>query len=141
MKYGKQILAAAAAAVLTMTLAPAAIPQDAAPDTPETVMATFRVKPGQIDAFVKMMPDYWAALRERDMVMPTPHVLLRGEENGKPIVVEILSWRAHGIPDNVPPDIQAYWDKMNAMVEGRDGLKGIEYPEMTIVPVKESPAK
>jgi hypothetical protein len=85
-----------------------------------------------------MMPEYWGALRERNMVIPAPHILLRGEENGKPIVVEILSWREHGIPDDVPPAIQAYWDRMNAMVEARDGHKGIEFPEMTIVPVKDS---
>ncbi len=115
--------------------------QDATADGPETVMATYRVKPAQIDAFLNMMPAYWAALRERDMVVPAPHVLLRGEEDGKPIVVEVLSWREHGIPDNVPPEIQAYWDKMNAMVEARGGHKGIEFPEMTIVPIKDPPAK
>jgi hypothetical protein len=103
--------------------APAMMRQDAAADGPETVMATYRVKPAQIDAFLKMMPEYWAALRKRNMVVPTPHVLLRGEEDGKPIVVEILSWREHGIPDNVPPEIQAYWNKMSAMVEARGGAQ------------------
>ncbi|MFZ0275174.1 MAG: hypothetical protein WB524_09295 [Acidobacteriaceae bacterium] len=140
MKYARQMAAMLAVGILSALLVPAAFGQDAA-DGPETVMATYRVKPAQIDAFLKMMPDYWAALRERDMVIPAPHVLLRGEENGKPIVVEILSWKAHGIPDDVPPEIQAYWDKINAMVEARDGHKGIEFPEMTIVPVKDLTAK
>jgi hypothetical protein len=140
MKYAKQMAAVFAVGILSALLAPATFSQDAA-DGPETVMATYRVKPAQIDAFLRMMPDYWAALRERDMVIPSPHVLLRGEENGKPIVVEVLSWKAHGIPDDVPPEIQAYWDKMNAMVEARDGHKGIEFPEMTIVPMKDPPAK
>lgn len=140
MKYARQMAAVLAIGILSALLVPAAFGQDAA-DGPETVMATYRLKPAQIDAFLKMMPDYWAALRERDMVIPAPHVLLRGEENGKPIVVEILSWKAHGIPDDVPPEIQAYWDKMNAMVEARDGHKGIEFPEMTIVPVKDLTAK
>jgi hypothetical protein len=140
MKYARQMAAMLAIGILSALLVPAAFGQDAA-DGPETVMATYRVKPAQIDAFLKMMPDYWAALREQDMVIPAPHVLLRGEENGKPIVVEILSWKAHGIPDDVPPEIQAYWDKMNAMVEARDGHKGIEFPEMTIVPVKDLTAK
>lgn len=140
MKYAKQMAAVFAVGILSALLAPAAFSQDAA-DGPETVMATYRVKPAQIDAFLRMMPDYWAALRERDMVIPSPHVLLRGEENGKPIVVEVLSWKAHGIPDDVPPEIQAYWDRMNAMVEARDGHKGIEFPEMTIVPMKDPPAK
>jgi hypothetical protein len=138
MKIPKSMLAALGLALAT-ALSTAVFAQDA--DTPETVMATYRVKPAQIDAFLKMMPSYWAALRERDMVLSSPHVLLRGEENGKPVVVEILSWREHGIADNVPPEIQAYWDKMNAMVEARDGHKGIEFPEMTLVPIAEHPAK
>lgn len=137
MKNRRGVFAVLAAAVLATLLIPAAMGQDAA-DGPETVMATYRVKPAQVDAFLKMMPEYWAALRERDMVVPSPHVLLRGEENGKPIVVEILSWKAHGIPDAVPPEIQSYWDKMNTMVEARDGHKGIEFPEMTLVPVRDA---
>lgn len=137
MKNKRGVFAWLAAAVLATMLVPAAIAQDAA-DGPETVMATYRLKPAQVDAFLKMMPEYWAALRARDMVIPSPHVLLRGEENGKPIVVEILSWKAHGIPDDVPPEIQAYWDRMNAMVEARDGHKGIEFPEMTLVPIRDA---
>lgn len=141
MRIGKQVWGVILFGALFGVLTSGALGPDAAADSPETVMATYRVKPEEIDAFLKMMPEYWAALRERDMVIPVPHVLLRGEENGKPIVVEILSWKAHGIPDDVPPAIQAYWDKMNAMVEARDGHKGIEFPEMTIVPVKDLPAK
>jgi hypothetical protein len=138
MRIGKQVWGVVLFGALVSVLVPEAVGQDA--NGPETVMATYRVKPAEIDAFLKMMPEYWTALRERNMVIPAPHVLLRGEENGKPIVVEILSWRAHGVPDDVPPAIQAYWDRMNAMVEARDGHKGIEFPEMTIVPVKDSPS-
>lgn len=135
MKSLKPIFAAAVLAAALAASAPAAIAQGA-DHSPETVMATYHVKPDQIDAFLKMMPAYWAALRARDMVLAEPHVLLRGDENGKPVVVEILSWREHGIPDNVPPAIQAYWDKMNAMVEARDGHHAIEFPEMTLVPLR-----
>jgi hypothetical protein len=101
--------------------------------SPETVLATYRVKPDQLDAFLKMMPEYWAALLQRGLVVAQPYVLLRGEENGKPIFVQVFSWKDHEVSDHVPPAIQAYWDKMNAMVEARDGHPGIEFPEMTIV--------
>jgi hypothetical protein len=67
---------------------------------PETVMATFRVKPGQVDAFLKLMPEYWAVLRADDMVLAEPHLLLRGVEDGKPIVVEIFTWKTHEAPDH-----------------------------------------
>jgi hypothetical protein len=100
---------------------------------PETVLATYHVKPAQLDAFLKLMPEYWAALRARDLVVAEPYVLLRGEENGKPVFVQVFSWKDHDVSDHVPPAIQAYWDKMNAMVEARDGHSGIEFPEMTVV--------
>jgi hypothetical protein len=107
--------------------------QDAERQAPETVMATFRVKPDQLDAFLHLMPDYWTALHSRGLVVAEPHILLRGVENGKPIVVEVFSWKNHEVPDHVPPAIQLYWDKINNMVEDRDGHKGIEFPEMTII--------
>ena len=119
---------------LVTVAAPAQIPTPTPPSSaPETVIATFRVKPAQIDAFLSLMPKYWAALRERNMVLVEPHVLMRGEENGKPIVVEVFTWRTHDVPDSVPPDIQAYWDKFNDMVEARDGHQPIEFPEMTLI--------
>jgi hypothetical protein len=100
---------------------------------PETVLATFRVKPEQMSAFLKLMPRYWAALRAQNLVLDGPHVVMQGEERGKPIVVELFSWKNHDAPEHVPPSIQQYWDQINQMVESRDGHAGIEFPEMRIV--------
>jgi quinol monooxygenase YgiN len=126
------VVGAVLSAPLTSTFA-----QDAKPSGPETVLATFRVKPNQLDAFLKLMPEYWAALRTRNLVLNAPHVVLRGEENGRPIVIEVFRWRDHDAPEHVPPAIQQYWDKINAMVENRNGHSGIEFPEMTMVATKE----
>jgi hypothetical protein len=101
--------------------------------TPETVLATFRVKPDQLSTFLKMMPGYWAALRAQHLVLAEPHLLLQGEEHGRPTIVEVFSWKDHGAPEHVPARIQTYWDKINAMVESRDGHPGIEFPEMYLV--------
>ena len=57
---------------------------------PETVLATFRVKPEQVPAFLKLMPQYWAALRVQNLVLDGPHVVMQGEERRKPIIVEPL---------------------------------------------------
>jgi hypothetical protein len=84
MRIGKPVWGVVLFGALFGVLAPGMMGQDAAADSPETVMATYRVKPAEIDAFLKMMPEYWAALRERDMVIPAPHVLLRGEEMASP---------------------------------------------------------
>src|ERR1700761_5300055 len=65
---------------------------------PETVLATFRVKPDQLSAFLKLMPEYWAALRAQHLVLAAPHLVLQGEEHGRPIIVEVFSWRDHDAP-------------------------------------------
>jgi hypothetical protein len=46
--------------------------------SPETVLATFRVKPDQLSAFLKLMPEYWEALRAQDLVLADPHLVLQG---------------------------------------------------------------
>lgn len=107
--------------------------QEAEPKGPETVLATFRVKADQLPAFLAMMPEYWKALRAKELVNADPYVLLVGEEEGKPVVYEIFSWKDHHAADNVPPEIQAYWDRMNAMVEKRGAHGGIEFPEVKLV--------
>jgi hypothetical protein len=103
------------------------------PSTPETVLATFRVNPDQLSAFLKLMPEYWAALRAQDLVLADPHLVLQGEEHGKPTVVVVFRWKDHDTPEHVPAQIQKYWDKINGMVESRDGHPGVEFPEMSIV--------
>jgi hypothetical protein len=133
MKGIKQLFPIILSIVVFSILPSASVAQRTKTEDPETVLATFRVKPDQLPAFFKLMPEYWAALRSQNLVLAEPHILLRGEENGKPIVVEVFSWKNHDVPEHVPPAIQAYWDKINKMVEDRDGHNGIEFPEMTIV--------
>ena len=132
MDFKKAVFALVLALGTFAVAAPTCVAQ-AATSTPETVMATFRVKPDQLSAFLKMMPEYWAALRAQNLVLAEPYLLLQGEENGKPTVVEIFSWKDHEVSDHVPAEIQKYWDRMNTMVESRDGHPGIEFPEMTLV--------
>jgi len=100
---------------------------------PETVLATFRVKPDQLSAFLKLMPQYWSELRAQNLVLAEPHLVLQGEEHGRPKIVEVFSWKDHDAPEHVPAQIQKYWEKINGMVEARDGHPGVEFPEMSIV--------
>jgi hypothetical protein len=102
-------------------------------DGPETVLATFRVKADQLPAFLAMMPEYRKALRARNLANPDPYVLMVGDEDGKPVVYEIFSWKNHHAADHVPVEIQAYWDRMNTMVERRGSHAGIEFPEMRLI--------
>ncbi len=79
------------------------------------------------------MPEYWAALRAQDLVLADPHLVLQGEDHGRPTIVEVFSWKDHDAPEHVPAQIQKYWDTINGMVESRDGHAGVEFPEMSIV--------
>ena len=86
-------------------------------------------------SFFKMMPEYWQLLRKLDLVDAEPNLLLRGNDaGGKPIAVEIFTWKHSSTPDNVPAAVQRYWGQMNEMVEKRDGHQGIDFPEVHIVP-------
>ena len=111
-------------------------PQQSAPANPETVLATFRVKSEQLAAFLEMMPEYWKALRDLSLVDAEPHLLLQGEENGKPIVIQVFTWKSEDIPDHAPPEIRKYWDRMNTMVETRNGQPGIDFPPMKVVDIE-----
>jgi hypothetical protein len=126
------------ALLLTITLAATAqSPQPVKDDPPETVVATFYLRPEKVDDFFKMMPEYWQLLRKLDLVEPEPGLLLRGEDStGKPIAMQVFTWKHSSTPDNAPPDVQKYWNQINDMVEKRDGHQGIEFPEMHIVPMR-----
>jgi hypothetical protein len=121
---------------LTLT-SPAQSPQPTKDDPPETVVATFYLKQDKVDDFFKMMPGYWQVLRRLDLVESEPGLLLRGEDaGGKPIAMQVFTWKHSSTPENAPPDVQRYWKQMNDMVEKRDGHQGIEFPEMHIVPMQ-----
>ena len=70
-------------------------------------------------------------------MLAEPHLILSGKEDGgKPVVIEILTWKDGDAPDGVPehhPEIKKIWDQLNALVEKRGDKRGIEIDEMDIV--------
>ncbi|HTS13285.1 MAG TPA: hypothetical protein VMH00_14305 [Candidatus Limnocylindrales bacterium] len=100
----------------------------------ETVLSTFRPRAGMEDELLKTMNQNWSTLHKLGLVLDTPHLILRGKDDaGKPIFVEILTWRDHDAADHVPPEVETIWHHMNTLVEQRDGHHGIEFPEFEIV--------
>jgi hypothetical protein len=101
---------------------------------PETVLSTFRPRAGRDRELLETMNLNWSTLRKLGLVLPTPHLILRGtDEEGKTIFVEILTWRDHETPDHVPPEVQTIWNKVETLVENRGTHRGIEFPEFEIV--------
>lgn len=107
----------------------------AAQDTEtETVLSTFRARAGKEDELQKTLNQEWATLRKLGLVLADPHILLKGkDESGKPIFVEVLTWKDHDAPDHAPPEVQAIWKQLESLCEARLGHRGIEFPEFEIV--------
>ena len=118
------------AAALTAGLAAAAGP-------PETVHVTYHVQQGKLDEFLAVLKEHYPACRKLGLVLAQPHIILSGKEDGgKPVVIEILTWKDGDAPDSVPehhPEVKKIWDRLNALVEKRGDKRGIEIDEMDIV--------
>ena len=106
----------------------------AAADQPETVMVTFRAKPGTEAELARVIASHWRTARELDLVTSAPHVTLRGTEDGnKTYFVAVFTWRDASIPDAAPAAIQRIWSQMNALVESRGGRPGLHFEEVSVV--------
>lgn len=104
------------------------------PAPTETVLVTHRVKAGEEAEYATLLGRQWTTLRRLGLVLPKPHVILRGtDESGKTIFVEVLTWRDADAPDNAPAEVQAIWGELEARAEKRLGHKGIEFPEFEVV--------
>lgn len=103
-------------------------------DDPETVVDTLHVRAGKEDELAKVMWRAWAAYRKFDMVLPDPHLLMRGtDDTGKPFLVEVLTWKDHNAPDHAPDEVKKIWTEMEALCERRDGRRGIEFYEVNFL--------
>jgi hypothetical protein len=103
-------------------------------DTPETVMITFRPKPGAEQQLAAVIADHWATARKMNLVQPDPHVTVRlKDDGGRPVFVDTFTWRDRDIPDNAPPAILTIWSEMTRLTEGRDGRPGLDIAEVTLV--------
>jgi len=138
MSLNLKTIALFAAAVLTSRFAIAAGP-------PETVHVTYHVQPGKIEEFLSVLKQHHPACRKRGLVLAEPHLILSGKEDeGKPVVIEILRWKDSDAPDSVPKhhrEIKKIWDGLNALVEKRGEKPGIDIVEMDIVTGATRPKK
>jgi hypothetical protein len=101
---------------------------------PETVLATYHAKRGAEDELARVIAEHWDTAKRLNLVIAEPHIVVRSAESGALTdFTEILTWRDANIPDSVPPEIHAMWDKMNKLVESRRGHTGIEFVPVKVV--------
>jgi hypothetical protein len=103
-----------------------------AADKPETVMLRFQAKPGSEEELARVIARHWKTAHDLKLVRETPHVTVRGTEEGKTYFVDIFTWRDASIPDAAPPAIQAIWAEMNKLVETRGGKPGLQIAEVAL---------
>jgi len=130
----KRTLIAAMGLLLVGLVSTAAIIQAADDDTPETMMITLRPKAGADQELAAVIADHWATARKMNLVRPDPHVTVRTkDEAGRPVFVDIFTWRDRDIPDNAPAPILKIWGDMNRLTESRDGRPGLDIVEVKLV--------
>jgi len=101
---------------------------------PETVMVTLHAKAGSEADLERAIAEHWATARRLNLVQATPHVTIRGSEEGNKIYfIDIFTWRDGSIPDAAPAEIRKIWDQMNALVEARGAHEGLEFAEVAVV--------
>ncbi|MEO1063188.1 MAG: hypothetical protein AAFZ07_17380 [Actinomycetota bacterium] len=105
----------------------------------ETVICTFRVRPGSLDPFRELLAGHWPTLRRLGLVTEQPEQrFLGGRDDGDaPVIVSIFEWvsaeavaRAHE-----HPDVAEIWEAMEPLCEARDGRPSMEFPHFEPLPV------
>ena len=100
----------------------------------ETVLITYRVKPGNEAEFEQVLAEAWKTYRTEKLVFASPHIITRDKDaGGKPRFVEIFTWVSASAPDHAPDSVKKIWGQMTSLCEKRDGHGGLEGGEVEIV--------
>jgi len=100
-------------------------------DPPETVVVIYSPKAGKEADVENLIRRHFATIQRLRLVTADPHVTYRDkDETGKPILVDILTWKSHAAPDSVPAEVETIWAAMEAACEKRDARRGIAFHEV-----------
>ena len=104
-----------------------------AEDGPEVVIATYRVKPGEEDAFLELLQRHVPTLREKGLVTDEPAMVYRGTDaEGKTFFVEVFTWNSRSAAQQAHevPEVAAIWKPMGELTESRLGRPAMEFPHV-----------
>jgi len=94
----------------------------------ETVICTYRVREDAEGRFAELLGGHWRTLRELGFVTEEKSVVFRGTDGGL-TYVEIFTWVEGGFGQaNEHPDVLAIWERMDPLLEERDGRPKWEFP-------------
>jgi hypothetical protein len=102
-------------------------------NAPETVIAIYRVKADELGAFLELLKKHVPTLRRVGLVTNDAPVFYKGaEDDGRPIVFEIFTWKDGKAPEvaHQTPEVMKIWEVMGTMTEERDGRPQFEFPHV-----------
>jgi hypothetical protein len=103
-------------------------------DSPETMLLTYHVQPGNEAELLDVLSRAWEIYRKNHLVLAQPHVIIRATENGgKTRFVQIFTWVSHSAPEHAPDAVKKIWEQMQSLCEARDGHVGLEGAEVELV--------
>lgn len=104
----------------------------------ETVICTYRVRPGREDEFLRLLRRHWPTLRKAGLTTDdTTRVYRRIDENGGPVFIEIFTWKSREAATKAhqTPDVMSVWKPMGELCEERDGRPAMEFPHVQPVEI------
>lgn len=98
---------------------------------PETVICTYRVKPGREKAFLDLLARHWPTLRRLGLATEEPARVFRGlppgprkdaHAVGPSTFVEIFAWKDAQAVDTAhhSPELMQIWEPMGKLCESMD---------------------
>jgi len=132
----KQLFISALAAVSLMACSttPGSKNHDLSESSAETVLITYRVKPGKEQRFQEALSRAWDIYRKEHLVFAQPHFIIRDKASGdRTRFVEMFTWVSHHAPDHAPDSVKNIWDQMQSLCEARDGHGGVEGGEVELL--------
>ncbi len=97
---------------------------------PQTVICTYKVKPGKEADFEALLRKHWPTLRDNGLVTDTPPRFFRGKPSHKPegrhgaerTYIEIYEWKNARAVElaHASPRVMAVWEPMGACCDEMD---------------------
>ncbi|MGH9028835.1 MAG: hypothetical protein ACRDV4_04390 [Acidimicrobiales bacterium] len=94
----------------------------------ETVICTYRVRPGEETRFEGLLGGHWQLLHELGFVTDETSAVFKGVDD-LGTYVEVFTWVDGGFDRaHEHPDVLDAWERMDPLLEQRDGRPKWEFP-------------
>jgi hypothetical protein len=101
-------------------------------DQVHTVLCHYAVIAERESEFRSLLAQHWPTLRKLDLVTDEPSQIYRiVDGEGRPLILEIFHWKSDDAVRmaHEHPDVQAVWEPMMPLCEGRNGMPSMQFPQ------------